>query len=102
MTIDDLYTELSGLSAQLDAATSAETKFDLQTLVWQIQKQIAAEAFDPLADLSAVAGPEIEQLKELIPQVEQAITSEQERVQLVETIISLATGALSAAGVTLP
>jgi hypothetical protein len=102
MTVDDLYTQLSSLSAQLDAASSAETKFDLQMMVWQIEKQIEAEAFDPLTDLGAKAGPEVEQLKELIPQVDQAITSEEQRVQLVETIISLAAGALRAAGITLP
>lgn len=102
MTVDELYSQLSGLSAKLDSASSAETKFDLQMLVWEIEKQIAAEAFDPLTRLDVVAGPEVEQLEELIPQVGQAIVTEQRRVQLIETIISLATGALRAAGVTLP
>jgi hypothetical protein len=102
MTVDDLYTQLSALSAQLDSAFSADAKFDLQTLIWQIEKQIEAEGFDPLTDLSATAGPEVDQLEELIPQVDLAITTEEKRVQLVEAIISLATSALSAAGMTLP
>jgi hypothetical protein len=76
--------------------------FDLQMLVWQIDKQIAAQAFDPLTELDPVAGPEVEQLQMMIPQVDQAIVTEQHRVQLVETIIALASGALRAAGVALP
>ncbi len=102
MTVDELYSQLIGLSAQLDSASSAETKFDLQMLVWQIEKQIEAEGFDPLTDLGATAGPDVEQLNVLIPQVDQAIASEEQRAQLVETIISLAAGALRAAGMTLP
>ena len=102
MTIDELYTQLSGLSASLTSAPDDDAKFNLQTLVLQIEKQIVAESFDPLTDLAAVAGADVQQLKILIPQVDQAIATEQQRVQLVETIISLATGALRAAGVALP
>ena len=102
MTIDELYTQLSGLSASLASAPDRDAKFNLQTLVLQLEKQIVAGSFDPLTDLVAVAGADVQQLKILIPQVDQAIATEQQRVQLVETIISLATGALRAAGVALP
>jgi hypothetical protein len=95
MTVDELYSELTGLSDHVES-------FDLQMLVWQIDKQIAAQAFDPLTELDPVAGPEVEQLQMMIPQVDQAIVTEQHRVQLVETIIALASGALRAAGVALP
>jgi hypothetical protein len=102
MTIDELYTQLSGLSASLASTPDGDAKFTLQTLVLQLEKQIVAESFDPLTDLAAVANADVEQLRILIPQVDQAIATEQQRVQLVETIISLATGALRAAGVVLP
>lgn len=102
MTIDELYTQLSGLSASIASAPDSDAKFNLQTLVLQIEKQIVAGSFDPLTDLAAVASADVEQLRILIPQVDQAIATEQQRVQLVETIISLATGALRAAGVALP
>jgi hypothetical protein len=102
MTIDELYRQLSGLYARLDSAPDDEAKLNLQMLVLQLEKQIVAESFDPLTDLAAVAGADVEQLKILIPQVDQAIATEQQRVQLVQTIISLATSALRAAGVALP
>jgi hypothetical protein len=102
MTIDELYRQLSGLSASLASASDDEAKLNLQMLVLQLEKQIVAESFDPLTDLAAVAGADVEQLKILIPQVDQAIATEQQRVQLVQTIISLATSALRAAGVALP
>jgi hypothetical protein len=102
MTIDELYRQLSGLSASLASASDDEAKLNLQMLVLQLEKQIVAESFDPLTDLAVVAGADVEQLKILIPQVDQAIATEQQRVQLVQTIISLATSALRAAGVALP
>lgn len=102
MTIDELYTQLSGLSARLASAPDDETTFNLQMLVLQLEKQIVAESFDPLTDLAAAAGADVQQLKILIPQVDQAIATEQQRVQLVQTIIALATSALRASGVALP
>jgi hypothetical protein len=102
MTIDELYTQLSDLSAKLDSAPDDEAKFGLQMLVLTLNKQMAAEAFSPLTDLAAGAGAEIEQLKALMVQVDQAIVTEQHRVQLVQTIITLATSALRASGLTLP
>ena len=102
MTIDQLYTQLSGLNDRLDSAPDDDAKFNLQILVLQLEKQIVAESFDPLTDLAAAAGPDVQQLKILIPQVDQAIATEQQRVQLVQTIIALATSALRASGVALP
>jgi hypothetical protein len=102
MTIDELYRQLSGLSASLASASDDEAKLNLRMLVLHLEKQIVAESFDPLTDLAAVAGADVEQLKILIPQVDQAIATEQQRVQLVQIIISLATSALRAAGVALP
>ena len=59
-----------------------------------------AQAFDPLTTL-ANSTVELEQLKLLMPQVDQAIETEQRRVMLVARIISLAKIALRAAGVNL-
>ena len=59
-----------------------------------------AQAFDPLTTL-ANSTVELEQLKLLMPQVDQAIETEQRRVMLVARIISLAKIALRAARVNL-
>ena len=75
-------------------------KFDLQILILQLRKQVVAQAFDPLTTL-ANSTVELEQLKLLMPQVDQAIETEQRRVMLVARIISLAKIALRAAGVNL-
>ena len=66
----------------------------------KLRKQVVAQAFDPLATL-ANSTVEVEQLKLLMPQVDQAIQTEQRRVMLVARIISLAKIALRAAGVNL-
>ncbi len=69
-------------------------------LIEQLRKQVVAQAFDPLAGLEG-SSVEVEQLKLLMPQVDQAIDTEQKRVLLVARILSLAKVALRAAGVTL-
>lgn len=99
MTIDELLTQLSDLSLKLELAPDDATKFDLQILILQLRKQVAAQAFDPLCTL-ANSSVEVEQLKLLMPQVDQAILTEQNRVMLVARIVSLAKIALRAAGVT--
>ena len=100
MTIDDLLSQLNDLSLKLDTAPDDAAKFDLQILVLQLRKQVVAQAFDPLV-LLANSSVEVEQLKLLMPQVDQAIQTEQQRVMLVARIISLAKIALRAAGVNL-
>ena len=100
MTIDELLTQLTDLSLKLELAPDDAAKFDLQILILQLRKQVVAQAFDPLATL-ANSTVEVEQLKLLIPQVDQAIQTEQRRVMLVARIISLAKIALRAAGVNL-
>jgi len=100
MTIEELLTQLSDLSLKLEAAPDDATKFDLQILVLQLRKQVVAQAFDPLAALPA-SSIEVEQLKLLMPQVDQAIQTEQTRVMLVARIVALAKIALRAAGVNL-
>jgi hypothetical protein len=100
MTIDELLTQLSDLSLKLELAPDDATKFDLQILILQLRKQVVAQAFDPLTTL-ANSRVEVEQLKLLMPQVDQAIQTEQKRVMLVARIISLAKIALRAAGVNL-
>ena len=100
MTIDDLLTELNDLSLKLETAPDDAAKFDLQILMLQLRKQVVAQAFDPLA-LLANSAVEVVQLKLLMPQVDQAIQTEQQRVMLVARIISLAKIALRAAGVNL-
>jgi len=102
MTIDDLLTQLKDVSIKLEPAADDESKFALRLLILEIDKQTIASAFNPLTELSAVAAVEVEKLQVLVPQVDQAIASEQKRVKLVETIISLAKIALKAAGVGLP
>ena len=99
MTIDELLTQLSDLFLKLEVAPDDATKFDLQILILQLRKQVAAQAFDPLSTL-ADSSVEVEQLKLLMPEVDQAILTEQNRVMLVARIISLAKIALRAAGVT--
>ena len=100
MTIDDLLSQLNDLSLKLETAPDDAAKFDLQILVLQLRKQVVAQAFDPLTTL-ANSTVEVEQLKLLVPQVDQAIQTEQQRVMLVARIISLAKIALRAAGVNL-
>ncbi len=100
MTIEELLTQLSGLSLKLETAPDDATKFDLQILILQLRKQVVAQAFDPLTALPD-SSLEVEQLKLLMPQVDQAILTEQNRVMLVARIVSLAKIALRAAGVNL-
>jgi hypothetical protein len=102
MTIDDLLTQLKDISTKLEPAADDESKFELDLLILEMDKQTIAAAFDPLTELSAVAPVEVEKLRALVLQVDQAIVSEQKRVKFVETIISLAKIALKAAGVGLP
>ena len=102
MTIDDLLTQLKGLSAKLEPVAADDATFDLKILVLQIQKQAITEGFSPLGDLDALAPVPVGELQVLMAQVDQAIATEKKRVQFVQTIISLAKTALRAAGVTLP
>jgi hypothetical protein len=100
MTIDELLTQLSDLSLKLEMAPDDASKFDLQILILQLRKQVVAHAFAPLTTL-ANSAVEVEQLKLLMPQVDQAIQTEQNRARLVARIVSLAKIALRATGVNL-
>ena len=100
MTIDELLTQLTDLSLKLELTPDDATKFDLEILILQLRKQVLTQVFDPLTTL-ANSTVEVEQLKQLMPQVDQAIQTEQRRVMLVARIISLAKIALRAAGVNL-
>ena len=100
MTIDELLTQLSDLSLKLELAPDDTTKFDLQILILQLRKQVLAQAFDPLTTL-ADSKVEVEQLRLLMPQMDDAIQTERNRVMLVARIVSLAKIALHAAGVNL-
>ena len=102
MTIDELVNGLSDVSARLESAPDDAATSTLRILTLQLNKVAIAQGFDPLTALDAVAPVEVQQLQILMPQVDAAIASEQRRVQLVATIISLAKTALRAAGVTLP
>ncbi|MBZ5595366.1 MAG: hypothetical protein LAP39_24240 [Acidobacteriia bacterium] len=102
MTIDELFTQLNDLSAKLESAPDDEATASLRILILQLNKQMIAEGFDPLAALDSVAPVQVEQLRLLMPQVDEAIATEKNRVQMIGTIISLAKIALRAAGVTLP
>jgi hypothetical protein len=102
MTIDELLTQLNGLSAKLGPVAGDEATFDLQILLLQVEKQKIAQAFSPLADLDALAPVPIAQLQLLMGQLDEAIATDQKRVQFVQAVISLAKVALRAAGVPLP
>jgi hypothetical protein len=102
MTIDELLAQLNGLSAKLDPFAADDATFDLRILLLQTQKQVIAEGFSPLTDLDALAPIPVGELQVLMAQVDEAIATENKRVQFVQTIISLAKTALRAAGVTLP
>jgi len=102
MTIDELLTQLNGLSAKLEPVASDDATFDLQILVVETQKQVIVEGFSPLTDLDALAPVPVADLQVLMAQVDEAIATENKRVQFVQTVISLAATALKAAGVTLP
>jgi hypothetical protein len=102
MTIDDLLTQLNGLSAKLEPAGGDEATFDLRILLLQVEKQKVAQAFSPLADLNALAPVPTGQLQLLMGQVDEAIAADNKRVQFVQTVISVAKVALRAAGVPLP
>src|SRR5882762_11276450 len=75
-------TQLSDVSLKLELTPDDATNFDLQILILQLRKQVVAQAFDPLTTL-ANSTVEVEQLKLLMPQVDQAIRTEQRRVLLV-------------------
>jgi hypothetical protein len=102
MTIDELLTQLNGLSVKLEPVAGEEATFDLRILLLQIEKQKIAQAFSPLADLNALAPVPTGQLQLLMGQVDEAIASDNKRVQFVQTVISVAKVALRAAGVPLP
>ena len=102
MTIDDLLTQLSGLSAKLEPFAPDESSFDLQILLLQLQKQKIAAGFDALADLQSLAAIPVRELGVLMAQVDEAILSDQKRAQFIQIVISLAKTALRAAGVALP
>jgi hypothetical protein len=102
MTIDELLTQLNGLSAKLEPVAGEEATFDLRILLLQIEKQKVAQAFSPLADLNALAPVPTGQLQLLMGQVDEAIAADNKRVQFVQTVISVAKVALRAAGVPLP
>jgi hypothetical protein len=102
MTIDELLTQLNGLSAKLEPVAGNEATFDLRILLLQIEKQKIAQAFSPLADLNALAPVPTGQLQLLMGQVDEAIATDKKRVQFVQTVISVAKVALRAAGVPLP
>jgi hypothetical protein len=102
MTIDELLTQLNGLSAKLEPVAGNEATFDLRILLLQIEKQKIAQAFSPLADLNALAPVPTGQLQLLMGQVDEAIATDNKRVQFVQTVISVAKVALRAAGVPLP
>jgi hypothetical protein len=93
---------LSGLSAKLEPVASDDATFDLQILLLQMQKQKIADGFNPLTELDALAPVAVSELQVLMAQVDEAIATEQKRTQFVQTVISLATSALRAAGVPLP
>ncbi|HXJ40568.1 MAG TPA: hypothetical protein VNH18_14910 [Bryobacteraceae bacterium] len=100
MTIDELLTQLTDLSLTLEVSPDDASTFDLQILIRQLRKQVVAQAFAPLTTL-ANSPVEVEQLKLLMPQVNQAIQTEQNRARLVARIVSLAKIALRATGVNL-
>lgn len=102
MTIDELLSRLNDLSAGLEAAPDDDANSGLRILTLELNKQAIAGSFDPLTLLDTAAPVPVEQLRALTSQAEQAILTEEKRVQLVGTIVSLAKVALRAAGVTLP
>lgn len=102
MTIDELLTQLNGLSAKLEPVAGDEATFDLRILLLQIEKQKIAQAFSPLADLNALAPVPTGQLQLLMGQLDEAIATDSKRVQFVQAVISVAKVALRAAGVPLP
>ena len=102
MTIDELLTQLNGLSAKLEPVAGDEATFDLRILLLQIEKQKIAQAFSPLADLNSLAPVPTDQLQLLMGQLDEAIATDSKRVQFVQTVISVAKVALRAAGVPLP
>jgi hypothetical protein len=102
MTIDELVTQLNGLSAKLEPNPANDATFDLRILLLQVQKQAISEGFSPLTDLDGLAPVSVGELRVLMAQVDEAIATEKKRVQFVQTIIALAKTALRAAGVNLP
>ena len=102
MTVDELLTQLNGLSAKLNPFATDDATFDLWILILQTQKQVIVEGFSPLTDLDALAPVPVGEFQVLMAEVDEAIATENRRAQFVQTIISLAKTALRAAGVTLP
>ena len=102
MTVDELLTQLNGLSAKLNPFATDDATFDLRILVLQTEKQLIVEGFSPLTDLDALAPVPVGEFQVLMAQVDESIATENKRAQFVQTIIALAKTALRAAGVTLP
>jgi len=102
MTIEELSNQLSQLTSVLESAPDDESKFELKLLAHELDKQVIAATFDPLAELEALSVADVGQLKSLIDAVEQAIEDEQRRSKLVLEIIAIAKTALKVAGVALP
>lgn len=101
MTLQELLTQLSSLAGKV-GPDGGESQADLELLILQLEKQVVAEGFQPLAGLAALAAVDDAPLLALMAQVDQAIADEQARAKLIGQIVSLAKAALAAAGVKLP
>jgi len=102
MTVEELSNQLSQLTSELESAPDDESKFELKLFAHELEKQLIAASFDPLAELEALSIADSEHLKGLIDAVEQAIEDEQRRTRLVLEVIAIARTALRVAGVAIP
>jgi len=102
MTIEELSNQLSQLTSELESAPDDESKFELKLLSHELEKQVIAATFDPLAELETLSLADVEHLKSLAIGVKQAIEDDQRRTKLVLEIIAIARTALRVAGVALP
>ena len=84
MTVDELLTQLNGLSAKLNPFATDDATFDLRILILQTQKQVIVEGFSPLTDLDALAPVPVDEFRVLMAQVDEAIATENRQAQFVQ------------------
>lgn len=102
MKIQEIYDQLQECLDKLESKNvDGMAKIDLEIFVHQIKKQMLAGEFDPLKELDQVTVPNVSKLPELINQVSGVIANEEERVNLINKIISLTKMGLHATGLNL-
>jgi len=99
MSLQELLDDLKNTKQKLENAGIDDiTKIDLEILIEQIKKKIIVSGFDPLLEISNIQVPEIDSLHDLMNQVQIEIEKEEQRKQLLTSVITIAKKGLNAIG----